>query len=76
MSDDVAEPVKERAAAVGKSPSAYVARQPIKITECSTNAEIVQRLKIVDGHSGQACRVEVRNRVAGSLCPTIGSRVR
>ncbi|ROO58472.1 hypothetical protein EDC02_0232 [Micromonospora sp. Llam0] len=45
MSDDSAEPIKERAAAASKSPSAYVARQPIKITGSSTNIEIVQRLK-------------------------------
>jgi len=52
MSDEYAEAIKERAAAVGKSPSADDARQPIKITESSTNTEIVQRLKTRDRSAG------------------------
>ncbi|WJK40199.1 hypothetical protein O7608_27920 [Solwaraspora sp. WMMA2056] len=52
MSDDSAEAISERVAAVGKSPLADNARQPIKITESSTNTEIVQRLKISNRSAG------------------------
>jgi hypothetical protein len=52
MSDDVAEPIEERATAVGKSPSADAAREPTKIAEPSTNAEIVQELRTRNRFSG------------------------
>jgi plasmid stability protein len=52
VSDDVAETLKERAAAAGMSLSAYVARELTKITERPTNAEIVQRLKTRNRSAG------------------------
>jgi hypothetical protein len=52
VSDEVAETLKERAAAVGKSLSAYVAGELAKIAGRPTNAEIVQRLKSRDRSAG------------------------
>lgn len=45
VSDDVAERLKERAAAEGKSLSAYVSAELTKIATRPTNSEIVARLK-------------------------------
>jgi hypothetical protein len=52
VSDEVAETLKERAAAAGMSLSAYVAAELTKIATRPTNAEIVQRLKTRDRSSG------------------------
>jgi antitoxin FitA len=45
VSDEVAETLKERAAAFGMSLSAYVGSELTKLASRPTNAEIVQRLK-------------------------------
>jgi plasmid stability protein len=45
VSDDVAEKLKERAAAEGKSLSAYVGAELARIASRPTNSEIVARLK-------------------------------
>jgi hypothetical protein len=45
VSDEVAETLKQRAAAAGMSLSAYVASELAKLASRPTNAEIVQRLK-------------------------------
>ena len=45
VSDDVAETLKERAAAEGKSLSAYVGAELTKIAVRPTNAHIVARLR-------------------------------
>lgn len=63
VSDEVAETLKERAAVVGMSLSAYVAGELTKIAERPTNAEIVQRLK-------------TRNRSAGPSTSEIVEAVR
>lgn len=49
---EVAETLKERAAAEGKSLSAYVGAELIKIAGRPTNAEIVARLKQLDRSTG------------------------
>ncbi|MEU7899303.1 antitoxin [Nonomuraea sp. NPDC049152] len=48
----VAESLKERAAAVGMSLSAYVARELADLAARPTNAEIVERLKSRDRRDG------------------------
>lgn len=45
VSEDVAEKLKERAAAEGKSLSAYVGAELAKMAARPTNAEIVAKLK-------------------------------
>lgn len=45
VSEDVAETLKERAAAEGKSLSAYVVAELTKLASRPTNAELVARLK-------------------------------
>jgi len=52
VADEVAETLKERAAAAGMSLSAYVARELATIASRPTNAEIVQRLKNRDRSAG------------------------
>jgi plasmid stability protein len=52
VADEVAETLKQRAAAAGMSLSAYVARQLTTIAARPTNAEIVQRLKTRDRSAG------------------------
>jgi plasmid stability protein len=52
VADEVAETLKERAAAAGMSLSAYVARELATIAARPTNAEIVQRLKTRDRSAG------------------------
>ena len=52
VSDQVAETLKERAAAEGKSLSAYVAAELAKIAARPTNAEIVAKLKARDRSAG------------------------
>jgi plasmid stability protein len=52
VSDEVAEALKERAAAAGMSLSAYVARELTAVAARPTNAEIVQRLKALDRSAG------------------------
>lgn len=49
---EVAETLKERAAAEGKSLSAYVNAELAKLAARPTNAEIVARLKARDRSSG------------------------
>lgn len=50
--DEVAETLKERAAASGMSLSAYVAGELAKLASRPTNAEIVQRLKTRNRSTG------------------------
>lgn len=52
VSDDVAEKLKKRAAAEGKSLSAYVGAELTKIAARPTNSEIVARLKSRDRSNG------------------------
>ncbi len=52
VSDEVAHTLKDRAAAEGKSLSAYVAGELSRIAARPTNAEIVARLKARDRSSG------------------------
>ena len=52
VSDEVAEALKERAAAQGKSLSAYVGAELAKIATRPTNAEIVARLRARDRSAG------------------------
>jgi plasmid stability protein len=52
VADEVAETLKQRAAAAGMSLSAYVARELATIAARPTNAEIVQRLKNRDRSTG------------------------
>lgn len=52
VSEKVAETLKERAAAEGKSLSAYVAAELAKIASRPTNAQIVARLKARDRAAG------------------------
>ena len=63
VSEEVAETLKERAAAAGMSLSAYVAGELTKIATRPTNAEIVRRLK-------------ARNRSAGPSTADIVDAVR
>jgi plasmid stability protein len=50
--DEVARTLKERAAAEGKSLSAYVGAELTKIAARPTNAEIIARLKARDRSAG------------------------
>lgn len=50
--DDVADKLKERAAAEGRSLSAYVGAELTKIAARPTNAEIVARLRARDRATG------------------------
>ena len=52
VSDEVAETLKERAAAEGKSLSAYVAGELSRIAARPTNAQIVARLQQRDRSAG------------------------
>ncbi len=52
VSEEVAETLKERAAAEGKSLSAYVGAELTKIATRPTNAQIVDRLKARDRSTG------------------------
>ena len=52
VSDEVAETLKERAAAEGKSLSAYVAAELARIAARPTNADIVARLRSRDRAGG------------------------
>ncbi len=52
VSDEVAETLKERAAAEGKSLSAYVGAELTKIAARPTNAQIVARLRNRDRSAG------------------------
>jgi hypothetical protein len=52
VSDEVAETLKDRAAAAGMSLSAYVASELTKLASRPTNAEIVQRLKARNRSAG------------------------
>lgn len=52
VSDDVAETLKERAAAEGKSLSAYVSAELTKIAVRPTNAQVVARLRERDRSAG------------------------
>jgi plasmid stability protein len=54
VSDDVAETLKERAAAEGKSLSAYVGAELTKIATRPTNAQVVARLRERDRSAGPA----------------------
>lgn len=52
VSDEVAETLKERAAAEGKSLSAFVGGELSRIAARPTNADIVARLKARDRSNG------------------------
>lgn len=52
VSDEVAETLKERAAAEGKSLSAYVAAELSRIAARPTNAQVVARLRDRDRSDG------------------------
>jgi antitoxin FitA len=52
VSDEVAETLKERAAAEGKSLSAYVGAELTRIATRPTNAQIVARLRGRDRSAG------------------------
>ncbi len=52
VSDDVAETLKERAAAEGKSLSAYVGAELTKMAVRPTNAQVVARLRERDRSAG------------------------
>ncbi|MGB3687078.1 MAG: antitoxin, partial [Ornithinimicrobium sp.] len=52
VSDEVADPLKDRAAVEGKSLSAYVAGELSRLAARPTNAELVARLKARDRASG------------------------
>lgn len=52
IADDVAEALKVRAAAEGKSLSAYVGGELGKIAARPTNADIVDRLRTLDRSAG------------------------
>ena len=52
VSDDVAETLKERAAAEGKSLSPYVGAELAKIAVRPTNAQVVARLRERDRSAG------------------------
>jgi len=52
VSDDIAETLKERAAAAGTSLSAYVSGELAKIAARPTNAQIAARLKARDRSGG------------------------
>jgi hypothetical protein len=52
VSDEVAETLKKRAAAEGKSLSSFVAGELSRIAACPTDAEIVARLKARNRSSG------------------------
>lgn len=65
VSEEVAEKLKERAAAEGKSLSAYVAGELTKLAGRPTNAEIVARLKSRD-RSGGPTSTEIMAAVEAS----------
>jgi len=52
VSEEVAETLKQRAAAQGKSLSAYVGAELAKIAARPTNEEIVERLRAMDRSNG------------------------
>ena len=52
VSDEVARTLKDRAAAEGKSLSAYVAAELTKLASRPTNAEVVARMKSRDRGAG------------------------
>jgi plasmid stability protein len=52
VSEDVAETLKERAAAEGKSLSAYVGAELTKIASRPTNAQVAARLRERDRSAG------------------------
>jgi plasmid stability protein len=52
VSEEVAETLKQRAAAQGKSLSAYVGAELAKIAARPTNEEIVERLRARDRSNG------------------------
>ena len=52
VSEEVAETLKQRAAAQGKSPSAYVGAELAKIAARPPNEEIVERLRARDRTNG------------------------
>ena len=63
--DDVAETLKQRAAAQGQSLSAYVAAELKQIASRPTNAEIIDRLRIMDRTSGPG-REEILAEIAAN----------
>jgi plasmid stability protein len=56
VSDEVAEALKERAAAEGKSLSAYVAAELTRFAARPTNAQIAARLRTRDRSTGPASK--------------------
>lgn len=56
VSDEVVEALKERAAAEGRSLSAFVARELARIAARPTNAQIVDRLRNRDRSEGPTAR--------------------
>lgn len=65
VSEDVAEKLKQRAAAEGRSLSAYVGAELAKMAARPTNAEIVARLKARDRSSGPSAKQIVAAVQAG-----------
>lgn len=65
VSDEVAEALKERAAAEGSSLSAYVGAELAKIAARPTNAQIVARLRAHDRSSGPDAEQILEVVVAG-----------
>jgi hypothetical protein len=65
VSDEVAKTLKERAAAEGKSLSAYVAGELSKIASRPTNAQIVTRLREQDRSAGPTSKEIVEAVRAG-----------
>ena len=63
--DDVAETLKQRAAARGQSLSAYVTAELKQIASRPTNAEIIDRLRAMDRTSGPG-REEILAEIAAN----------
>lgn len=65
VSDEVAETLKERAAAAGMSLSAYVSAELTTLAARPTNAQIAERLRRMNRSSGPT-RQEIVDAVGGS----------
>ncbi len=65
VSDEVVETLKERAAAEGRSLSAYVATELARIAARPTNAQIVDRLRDRDRSTGPTAEEIVAALEAG-----------
>ncbi len=63
--DDVSVKLKQRAAAVGTSLSAYVARELVQLASRPFNAELVDRLRALDRSQGPSIADIVSQLEAG-----------